>query len=47
LEPERREDEEGGGSWLSELSPVTLVVSVVTVLAVVAYGVLLVIEMFR
>ena len=45
--PEReRDDEEGGGSWLAELSPVTLVVSVAIVLSIVAYALLLAIQLF-
>lgn len=46
-QPERREDEaDGGESWLRELSPVTLIVSVVTFLAIAAYALLLIVELF-
>jgi len=45
--PERTTDDDGGGSWLGELSPVTLIVSAATLLAVAAYALLLIVEMFR
>jgi len=45
---ERREDEGegGGGSLLSEVSVVTLIVSAVTILAIVGYALLLIFELF-
>ena len=46
-EPERKDDEAGGGgSLLGEVSVVTLIVSAVTVLAIVGYGLLLLFELF-
>lgn len=46
LEERKREEGEAGGSWLREVSPVTLIVMAVTVLAVIGYGLLLIVEMF-
>ena len=48
MESDRGDEErKGGQSWLSEVSLATLIVSAVTVLAVVGYGLLLILEMFR
>jgi hypothetical protein len=44
-ETPERDEEEQGGSWLGELSIVTLIVSVVTIAAIVVYAMLLVIDM--
>jgi len=45
---ERPEDdgEEAGGSLLSEVSVVTLIVFAVTIIAIVGYGLLLIFELF-
>lgn len=47
MEPEEGKGDDGGGSWLGELSVVTLIVSAVTVASIVAYALLLIIELFR
>lgn len=44
-EPERRKPDEGG-SWLRELSPVTLLVAALMVLVIVGYGLLVILELF-
>jgi hypothetical protein len=46
MEPEERKVEEGGGSWLSELSVVTWIVVAVTVASIVAYALLRIVELF-
>lgn len=45
-EPERKDQEDGGGSLLGEVSVVTLIVAAVTILAIVGYGLLLLFELF-
>jgi hypothetical protein len=47
MEPDERRDEEGGGSWLGELSVVTLIVAAVTVASIVGYLLLVIVELFR
>ena len=37
----------GGGSWLGELSIVTLIVSVAVLAAIGAFALMLIVEMFR
>ena len=45
-DPERKDEETGGGSLLGEVSVVTLIVSAVVVLAIAGYALLLILELF-
>ncbi len=46
-DPSEPGGEEGEGSWLGELSIVTLLVSIATIAAIVVYGMLLIIDLFN
>jgi hypothetical protein len=41
------DERDGGGSWLAELSVVTLIVSVAVFVAIGAFALMLIVEMFR
>lgn len=46
MERPESENDPPGGSWLREVSPVTLIVSAATIVAIVGYGLLLIFELF-